>query len=566
MIDGALYVAYVNSSNLCRLARFTNLGSLTPTVKIDTIDLPSTKVPKSAAFHYATNNMWMGTSVPDVRIYGLDKTITDPAKMFTLKKTILPPVVASDPVTNIVGIHMMAPLKLIFTRHGAGDDDDRCWNHIKGNKWDQVGLLPGRFVDSVTYNNAVYIMTKANGNQTQVSMTQGDQIFPVTDVPYYFAGEKFVQYAGRLYVLGTGSDLNGGPQVGEMYEITGTSLRLVRTFLPESQRSNGKAMRHMKGAAVAEGVLWMPDSTTTGFEVYDAVTDSFYGGPALDTGYDSGVEWTDIVPAGTALFAWSAGSTTGKTGLYRTYQNTEDGPSFTPFLITSEFDVEPSRNKLWGQVVVRSREQECACAVSTDGGTSWVTVAKDDALSTSQNFIFDTVFDVSFLAPSKSIKLAFSFDMTGLGFVPEQIISNPVPTGPPVHNPHHGHNSPPPPPPAPHLRRPVFDVIIPGHDGDFPAEILSHSVSFLTATSGKKQWAFDILGSEYIQMMDDTDQNNSPVEIASQLWDWVDAATPLTYVDRDGGYYTVVISSFMETQPQVVESQEAFYRLQLTEI
>lgn len=566
VIDGALYVVYTNEANLCKLVRFTNLGSFTPTTKMDTIDLPTSKIPRCAAFNSSTNKMWMGTSVPDVRIYNLDKTIVDPAKMFTILKTIKAPVVTSDPVTAVVAIHMMAPLKLIVTRHGAGDDNDRVWNHIKGDKWDNVGILPGQVVDTITYNNAVYILTKANGNQTQISMTQGDQIFPVTDIPYYFRGEKLIQYAGRLYILGTGQDLDGGPQVGELYEVTGTSLRLVRTFLPESMRPNGKAMRHMTCAAVAEGVLWMPDSNTSGFEVYDAVTDAFFGGPALATGYDSNIKWTGLCPAGTALFAWSSGVTKPTTGLYRSYQNTEDSAPYTPFLITSNFDVEPSREKLWGEVVVRSRELPVNCAVSTDAGETWLDIGADPVKSKQQGYTFETVFDLSGVEPSRGIKLSFSFDMTGLGFVPEQIISNPVPNQPPTYHPNPPGSTPPPPPPPPHARRPVIGVIIPGHDGEFPAEILSHSLSFLVKTSGKKQWAFDILGADYITLMDDTFDTVDPVELSSQLWDWVTDATPLIFRDRTGDYHRVVISMFQENQPQVTKEQEAFYRVQLTEL
>ena len=569
VIDGALYAIFVNASNLCKLVRFTNLNSFSPNVKIDTIDLPSAKIPRSAAFNYNRNQLWLGTSVPDVRIYNLDKTIVDPAKMFTITRTITAPKVTSDPVTAVVGVHLMSPLKLIFTRHGSGDDDDRCWNHIKGNNWDPVGLLPGQFVDSVTYNNAVYILSRANGNQTQVSMTQGDEIFPVTDIPYYFKGESMVQYAGRLYILGTGQDLNGGPIVGEMYEVTGTSLRLVRTFLPENQRPNGKAMRHMKCAAVAEGVLWMPDSSTTGLEVYDAVTDSFYGGSSPTGGRDPEIEFTGMCSAGTSIFAWSSGLSAGKTGLYRTYTANEDSPPYTPYLITSDFDVEPGREKLWGEVVVRSREQPVNLAVSLDNGDSWVDVGADPNLSTQQGFIFEQVFDISGLPSSRSIKLSFSFDMSGLGFTQDQIISNPVPNQPPTWHPVRGGGSlsgVPVPPPAPRDRRPVIGIVIPGHDGEFPAEILSHSLSFLTKSSGKKQWSFAINAAEFVEQFNDETATQSPTEIASQVWEWSNNGTALTFKDLDQTYYTVVISQIAESQPQVVQGHEAFFNIQLTEI
>src|ERR1044072_5686715 len=196
--DGKLWVVFVNSSNLLKILRYQNLDNNEPDVDDDQIDLPGSRNASAAAFNFNTDKLWVGTTeastgtaaqkAPRVYTYEWHPDAVRPSRLFTQRTEIRGPVVAADPATKIVGIQLFSPLKLIVTRHGTNDDDDRVWAHISGNgdnaKWDLVGILPGRYVKSCVYQGSVYIMTQSLlDNQTQLCSTQGDMIHPIVNFP-----------------------------------------------------------------------------------------------------------------------------------------------------------------------------------------------------------------------------------------------------------------------------------------------------------------------------------------------------------------------------------------------
>jgi len=532
--DGKLWVLFVNSSNLLKILRYTNLDNSEPDVDDDQIDLPGSRNASAAAFNFNTDRLWVGTTeastgtaaekAPRVYTYVWHPDAVRPSRLFTQKTELRGPVVAADPATKVCGIQLFSPLKLIVTRHGTNDDDDRVWAHISGTgdstKWDLVGVLPGRYVKSCVYQGSVYIMTRSLlDNQTQLSSTQGDMIHPIVNFPYYFRGESMIEYAGRLFVAGVGLDLGGNETHGELYEVSGTSLRLVRTFKPESViRTPRTQMKHMKALAVAEGVLWMPDANG-GTEIYDAVSDGLFGGPELQAGGSvfSTPEFCGAVPFGDSVFFWGQSTSSGYTGLYRTRRWSEAPGEYTCYVETSDFDIHPGRKKIWGECVVHTREIAPTLEASVDSGDTWTEIA-----STSESEInghrYETVFDLSTLDSSRSLRLRFTFTHSGTA-------------------------------------------------GEYPAEILSHSVSFLLRNSGLRQWSLTVPAVEQATTWDDTeDQDYDPEEVREQFWDWATEGTILVLQEDNGEQARVVITNLEDRRPAVTIEGESFLSLSLAEV
>jgi hypothetical protein len=141
--------------------------------------------------------------------------------------------------------------------------------------------LPGTWVASLVYNNFLYILcSDADNGTTLVYYDPGlDTVFTVCRIPYDFVGYSLVEYGGRIYVGGSGRDLSGNDAWAELYEVTGTSVRLVRTFSPESKSTAVSRPDAIRAMVVAEGLLfWGNRGKCLG--IYDATSDSFYDGPA----------------------------------------------------------------------------------------------------------------------------------------------------------------------------------------------------------------------------------------------------------------------------------------------
>ncbi len=541
-IEGKLFVVWIKddtrwegkwdsttvvANNLVKLSRFSGLGTAGPVAfQSDTIDLPQNKTALCAALTKGEGQLWLGTTVPDVRRYQINPDANDPSDMFTFKDLLNPPTISPDPVARVVGIFLMEPLRLVaFRRNNVGFDVLR--SYITGTganaEWADVGRLPGRWIQGIQYNGACYIMTRSSGGtQTQISMTQGEIITPIVSFPYQFKGERMVEYAGRLYVAGTGVDLDGLPASGEIHEISGTSTRLVRTFKPEYERADGhRVLGRMRCAGVDEGLLWVPNNEQSGVELYDAVTDAFYGGPQLLGGPDPLIEFVDMLPMGHTMYLWAqATETTGaakeKQGLYRVSPRSKASGGYSPSMTTSSFAISPGRQKIWGEVVSLSRYRAPGLEVSTDGAATWVSV---EASSSSEEFgrVFETVFELSAIPNSRTIHLRFTFDQAGTAN--ENIV-----------------------------------------------ELISHSLSFLVKGDSRKQWSFSVPAVLNPEGMDEEMHDQEPTDVTDQLWDWFEAGQQLVYKDTNGRNYTVIISNLRENQLQVTADNEAHLLVTLLEV
>lgn len=487
------------------------------------------------------NRLWLGTNKPNVLIY---EWLQGQSAGNRLSKTneLNAPTLANDPVVQINGIHLFGAMKFAITGHGAGNfDNNRVWLHVSGSgtdtKWKQVGTLPGSYVTSVTYNNAVYILTRTGSNSTQLSMTQGDQLFPVLDLPYFYRGQSMVEYAGRLFIAGVGNDLDGNDSHGEIYEVNGTSLRLVRTFAAEAQRTTAvqipgkmaapnhnpatqpiyrkRLMTYMKCLQVAEGLLWFPDSSWTGLECYDAASDAFFGGPRYRHGDVADLEFTHMVTFGDSIYLYGVTNDSATSGLYRTERKSDAGDDYEAYLVTSDFHPEPGRPKVWSRFATLTQNGAPELAYSTDSGATWtdLTVTEDSTFGDRH----ERAWDLSSVPESKVIRFKITFPLSG-----------------------------------------AADVNA--------SELVSHSLSFLVRGDGKKRWQMTVNCSEHVETLDQRVQDQDPSALAAELWNLQASSSPLTYRDVDGTDYKVIVSEVTTTRTVIDATAEGFCQLVLLEV
>jgi hypothetical protein len=251
-----------------------------------------------------------------------------------------------------------------------GDD------HTAGT-WSDKGRLPGRWIDSLAYNNRLYILCNEADGQTHLVCWDGVDILPVCTFSFEFEGWSLVDYGGRIFVVGRGTDVNGGDRYGEIHEVTGASNRLVRTFQPEhyNQYTGSDTPKNFKCVAVMDGLLWMPHQGRR-LVAYDITADAFWGASEFPGGENFTLH--GMCRGRGALYAY--GSTNGvnaETGLYRIATNTDTPPSYSSVLETSDFDVRPARNKRWSELIVRTRNQTSATIeYSQDSGANWTATSR----------------------------------------------------------------------------------------------------------------------------------------------------------------------------------------------
>ena len=392
----------------------------------------------------------------------------------------------------------------------------------------RIGRLPGKWKDSVTYNGLTYILLTDGEQLTQVVAWDGTQILPVTEFPYNFLGKTICSYGGRLYVGGSASDIAGNARFAELYEITGASLRLVKTWIMEA-RAGQTVPRQIFDMAVHEGFLWLATDRTY-LVAYDLTRDALWNRITIepkssDPGHSAHeMHAMFLLSTREKLVAWCKDATDGAAkGFYRIASVDADLTSFTPdvtydsVIETSDFMPEPDREKRWSSLRVLSRyAPDATMQYSQDGGTNWTTVAAEAAGSGDLR-TYD--FDLSGATISESIRFKFTFPKTTVAYT----------------------------------------------------EMIAMTLTFLMLDTGKMSWAFTIAG---VDNPEETTTDAYPaLDIATLRTTlrsfWTDRTT-LDFTDVDGVVYKVYMSSMTESQPFIDASaaleREAFWSVTLTEI
>jgi hypothetical protein len=396
--------------------------------------------------------------------------------------------------------------------------------------WTDMGRLPGRWRDSVGYQGMLYILVNDGSFKSHVYAFDGDTVMPICSMPFSFYGKCMIEYAGRIYVGGTGTDVNGGEHYAELYEITGASVRLVRSFSPETRHQflgglAGEWPRTIDDMAVHEGMLWFAQKGKR-WVTYDITSDGFFGA-------------AEMLSLGTLEFAkfvtgrgrvWGFGvdsSTDGNHGIYRIAQPADSPGTWYPTLVTSDFMYEPGMDKRWSQISVMTKYAPLSSLdYSVDGGESW-TALTIVATNTNSKVYFSTA-TLAAIAPSKLIRFRMKLNTSS-----------------------------------------------PNDAKTYHRELISFTVSYAMLDTGKLSWGLTVNGSVEIETLDaeldeGVTQAYTPSEVRRQLWSWVINKTPLTFTDVTGDTYSVQAVGCRENLPvigpDITADPEAFYALTLMEV
>ena len=557
VIDGVSFLVWNNASGAA-VVRLDPADLANPrTEQISNTYLPAGKTVLGAKWNFSGTRVWITTNEPQIHTFTWDNTAAAGSRLVH-KATYDPPTYSADPVQTVRNAHLFGAMKFIFTGHGGGTiDDNRAWLYVSGNgsstKWKLVGPLAGQYVTSITYNSAVYILCRNGKDRTFLMMTQGDQVFPVVEIPYFFSGQSMIEYAGRLFIGGVGYDLDGNAGHGELYEVNGASIRLVRTFAPEVARPDSpvedskdaqigripkgnypgpggggnvsgpgvkpirrrRRMTQLADLAVAEGLLWMPDSSYSGLEVYDATTDSFYGAGRVRFGVQDDFEFTKLWAVGNSVFAYATTPDGLLQGVYRTEHAADDDDDYISYLTTSDFSPEPGRFKIWSEFLTISRGVAPTLEYSFDSGYSWTTVSATS--TTTHGDKQERVFDLSAVPSSRAIRFRITFNLSG----------------------------------APASKS---------------AELVAHSLGFLVRGETKHRWHCTVAASSGIADLGNELVHQDAQAIVTRLEALASTTEPLTLRDVDGTDHQVIVSTITRNNVVLTEDREAYLPLVLTEV
>lgn len=410
----------------------------------------------------------------------------------------------------------------------VGDPPDQIDPAANGViSWTRIGRLPSRWKDSVPYNELLYILCNDGSFKSHVFAFDGESLLPICSMPFSFYGKTITEYAGRLYVGGTGTDVNGAENYAELYEITGSSVRLVRSFSPETRNSilggvAGEWPRAFDDLVVFEGMLWMCQKGKR-LIAYDVTSDGFFGASEIQSNAD-----LNIVKMTTGRGRiWGFGvddSSDAAHGIYRIAQPADSGSvsAWNPTLVTSDFIYEPGMFKRWSEITIMSRYAPVeSLEYSVNSGASWTALSSPVEEATSSKVYF-TTFSLAAITPSRLIRFRIKLDEAN----PESALT-------------------------------------------YHRELVSFTVAFGMIESGKKAWAFTINASLDIETLDASDLSGStseattqaytPSDVRTQLWSWYDNKTSLVMRDLDGTEYNVRLEHVREVRPHIAPDAEAHF-------
>lgn len=396
----------------------------------------------------------------------------------------------------------------------------------KGSKSPTAGRLPGNPVAACPYNGQLYILVRRQtGLEGVICATTGTQLSTVASIPFAVDVQCMSQYAGRLYIGAVGYDLDGNDGHGELYELTGNALRLVKSWQRNKQMATS-FLDSIYSMDVVDGLLAFPNQSQRGVEIYDASQDAFFTGPCIEldstmTTFAFGVIPWSVVALRDQLLVWCQTATNADRGIYKIRQVSDGVPTHQGMggvIQTSDFGPEPARKKRWGQVAVRTRGSDCkALYYSIDGGAAWTLVPQAGVVN--QGELYTTLFNLGALAsPGYRIRLRFSL-----------------------------------------WSATMFTQTI---------ELAAFTLHFSFLETGRHGFQLGIIGALNIQCPDGTVYTGTPLELRQALWTWADTGAVLQFIDRDGVAYPVHVTQPTESEPVLNDrtNRESFLNCYLLEM
>ncbi len=381
--------------------------------------------------------------------------------------------------------------------------------------WVRIGRLPGRWVDSCVSSGLTYVLLASLDQQTELVAFDGTQILPICTFPYNFQGQSLCSYGGRLFVGGSGLDIQtGAPRYAELFEVTGASVRLLKTFAPETRQPETWIPNSIPTMTVHEGLLFF-GLRGLGLQAYDLTTDSFYGA-SLYSPVDAAADVRHLISARDSLMAWVYPITanTGDSGWFRPATSQETVATYDSQIETSDFATAFDRKKRWKQLRVLSRYVTGNMTIyySVDGGNTFVSLPDIVKEANGRTQLWTVPLDV--VPESRSIRFRFH-----------------VPSG--------------------------TDVAAFREFVAFTASFrMSDSDSVGSGEKEKLGWTFTITAAQLQEQADGSTEENDVLAIQTSLWSAARDRTELKFRDVDGTEYQVEIDTLEETQPWVLKPIE----------
>jgi len=384
--------------------------------------------------------------------------------------------------------------------------------------WSEAGSLDGQWQAGVAYNSLIYILLADENSRAKLVVYDGTEVLPLVDFPFNFTGRCMTVYGGRLYVGGTGKDIAGSDAYAELYEVTGSTLRLVRTFAPESrvQLSGEEPPTAIGTMHVHEGLLFI-GTDQDHLLVYDITNDSLFGGPVVDDDGIGVAEVRHILSSRESLTAL-VNLDDASSRLVRLGQAGPMPGTYDCTFETSDFQPQPSTDKRWSLVHVHTRYLPIdAIDYSQDGGASWTALT---LMSMQEGEFWHNEADLTGADISTRIRFRFTWS--------------------------------------------------PDNETTQAGELVAFTVQFLFLDSTKRSWAMTVVGSDRAEAEDGTTLVQDPGTDLAQLEAYAVSREKLTFTDLDGSTYNVIVRDCSVHMPEIGPAlaggaREAFANLTLTE-
>jgi hypothetical protein len=396
----------------------------------------------------------------------------------------------------------------------------------KGSKSPTAGRMPGLPVAAEPYNGQLYILVqRSSGLEGVICATTGTQLSTVAEIPFACTPQCMTQYAGRLYIGAVGYDLDGNDGHGELYELTGNALRLVKSWYRDRQMA-ASFITGIFDLDVFDGLLCFVNQGQHGVEFYDAAQDAFFTGPCIEmdstlTTYNTSATGFNLVTLRDQILVWMDHGLATSRGIFKIRQATDGVPTHAGMggvLQTSDFGPEPGRKKAWGDVAIRTRGAETkGMQFSIDGGAVWTSVPVFAADVAGE--LYTSIFQLGlYAAPGRRIRLRF-------------ILWSPV----------------------------MFTQTI---------EVNAFTMHFSFIESGFHGFQLTMPAVHNIECPDGTIYTGDAADIRNAIWGWADTGAIINLIDRDLVIRPCVVTQPVESEPVLNDQgqREAFLNCYLLEV
>ena len=387
--------------------------------------------------------------------------------------------------------------------------------------WVSVGRLPGIWRDSIEFGGQVYIISNDGGTvptfRAHINAYNGDSIVPIASLPHSFMAKCMEEYGGRVYIGGTGTDVNGGEHYAELYELTGSSLRMVRSFSPETRRNyigGGAWPVAIDALTVHEGLLWFCHKGSR-LTAYDQTSDAFYGASEIQSNTD--LNFQKLISGRGRVWCWGIDdSDDTKHGIYRIAQPADTIAAWTPSIDTSDFVYEPAVKKRWSEIKILSRYGPVqALYYSLDSGNTWTALTVTN-VSTYFPVYWATAPLVS-ITPTENIRFRIQLDYD----TPDSAVT-------------------------------------------YHRELVAYTVQYAILETGKWAWNLSVNGAVDVETRDaefneSVTQTQDMSDMDTSFSDWATNKRAMTFKDLDGTEYDTQIVSYTQSKPVIAPNTETGY-------